>query len=49
MNKKIGVMIAMTDIENLIDFLEKHLKNDTSNNSREFLISNKYPIDLLQK
>ena len=38
-------MIAMTDIENLIDFLEKHLKNDTSNNSREFLISNKYPID----
>ena len=35
----------MTDIENLIDFLEKRLNNDTSNNSRELLISNKYPVD----
>lgn len=35
----------MTDIENLIDFLEKCINNDTSNNSRELLISNKYPID----
>lgn len=37
--------MTMTDVENLIDFLEKCLKNDTSNISRELLISNKYPID----
>ena len=35
----------MTDIENLIDFLEKNLKNDTSNNARELLISNEYQIN----
>lgn len=38
-------MITMTDIENLIDFLERCLNNDTSKISRELLISNKYPID----
>lgn len=35
----------MTDIENLIVTLENYLKNDTSNNSRELLINNKYQID----